>query len=92
MKIRRESRNLEDILAVKSKYESALMRKANVVGVGVGIPIRDDEAVSEIGIIVNVTHKVKAEKLAPKDLIPHNLEGIRVWVEEIGHPHAQKES
>lgn len=91
MKIRKRSHNLEDILAVKTKYESALMKKANVVGIGVGIPIRDDEPADEIGIIVNVSHKVREEDLQPQDLVPRNLEGVRVWVEEIGHPHAQKD-
>lgn len=70
---------------IKAKYESALMAKANVVAVGIGVPLRDD---GEPGIIVNVTRKVAAGKLDPADLIPRMLEDVRVWVEEIDRPRA----
>jgi hypothetical protein len=91
MNTNKQSHDLEDILAVKSKYESALMQKANVVGVGVGMPIREHKPVGEIGIIVNVSRKMKVQDLAPEDLVPRDLEGVRVWVEEIGQPHAQQD-
>ena len=84
--------NLERILDVKVRYEGELLKKANVVAVGIGIPIRNGRPAGEVGIIVSVTHKVAAMELAVQDLIPRELEEVRVWVEEAGRPHAGKDT
>ena len=80
---------IEHIHAVKARYEAALLEKENVVSVGIGFPLREGQPVGEPGIIVSVTRKVAAHELAPEDLIPRQLEGVRVWVEEIGQPRAR---
>ncbi len=78
-----------DILReVKARYEAELLAKANVVAVGIGIPMRAGAPRGGPGIIVSVTHKVRAGELSPEDLIPQSLDGVTVWVEEIGHPRA----
>ncbi|MGC9346984.1 MAG: hypothetical protein ACP5JG_02495 [Anaerolineae bacterium] len=64
------------------------MKKTNVVGVGIGVPIRNGQPAGEPGIIVSVTHKVPAQELAEEDLVPRVLEDVRVWVEAIGWPRA----
>ncbi len=66
---------------VKFRYESELLRKANVVSVGIGTHRRHPH---RIAIIVGVTHKVPVESLAPEDVIPDELEGITVHVEDYG--------
>lgn len=81
--------DFEHMHRVKSKYEAALLCKANVVSVGIGLPIRDGKPVPEPGIVVGVTQKVPPEDLALEDLVPSRLEGVRVWVEEVGQPQAQ---
>jgi hypothetical protein len=73
---------------VKERHEGELMKKANVVGVGIGVPIRDGRPAGSPGIIVNVTHKVPIRELAEEDLVPRDLENVRVWVEAIGQPQA----
>lgn len=67
---------------IKEKYEARLLAKANVVAVGIGIPMRDGRPRGGPAIIVSVTQKVQASELAPEDLVPQMLEGVRVWVEE----------
>ena len=84
--------SLTDLREIKARYESELLAKANVVAVGIGLPMHDGAPHGEPGIIVSVTHKVRARELAPEDLIPRNLEGVSVWVEEIGHPQATQPS
>ena len=84
--------NLAHIRKVKAKYETELLKKANVVAVGIGIPIRNGQPAGEVGIIVSVTHKVAAVELAVQDLIPRELEEVRVWVDEVGRPHAGKDT
>ena len=84
--------DLAYIRKVKAKYEAELLKKANVVAVGIGIPIRDGRPAGELGIMVSVTHKVEATKLAAQDLVPGELEKVRVWVIEIGRPYAGKDT
>ncbi len=80
--------SLAHLREIKSKYEFTLMAKANVVAVGIGIPMRDGQPAAEPGIIVSVTRKVATSELDPEDLIPRTLEDVRVWVEEIDRPRA----
>ena len=79
------------IQAVKARYEADLLKKANVVGVGIGLRMRHGQPVGGPALIVNVTHKVPSEELRPEDRIPNMLDGVRVWVEPIGEVKAQWE-
>ena len=80
---------LSRIREVKAKYEANLLSKPNVVAVGIGMPMQDGQPVGAPGIVVSVTHKVDAQELDEADLVPHELEDVPVWVEEIDHPHAE---
>lgn len=79
---------LARVRAVKARYEAALLKKANVVGVGIGLQPPEEDAPPEPALIVNVTKKVPIEQLPPRDRIPRALEGVRVHVEDIGVPQA----
>ena len=79
------------IQAVKARYEADLLKKANVVGVGIGLRMRHGRPVGGPALIVNVTHKVPLEQLPPEDRIPDMLDGVRVWVESIGEVKAQQQ-
>ncbi len=78
------------IQAVKARHEADLLKKANVVGVGIGLRMRQGRPVGGPALIVNVTHKVPLEQLRPEDRIPDILDGVRVWVEAIGEVKAQR--
>ncbi|HID88816.1 MAG TPA: hypothetical protein EYP52_03800 [Anaerolineae bacterium] len=65
-----------------------MLRKANVVGVGIGYRQRRGKTVNELAIIVSVTHKVPRDQLAPEDLIPSELEGVPVDVQAVGELRA----
>jgi hypothetical protein len=82
--------DFEHMRTVKDRYEAELLRRANVVSVGIGLPIREGKPVETPGIVVGVTKKFNSQDLAPEDLIPQMLEGVRVWVEEVGGLRAQK--
>jgi len=71
-------------MEVKARYEAALLRKANVVGVGIGFRERGGELTGEIALVVNVTRKLPATQLSPQDIIPDRIEGIPVDVRETG--------
>jgi len=74
---------------VKRKHEAELMRKANVVAVGVGLRSRRGQSTDEVCIVVSVTHKVPAAHLKRGDVIPPSLEGVPVDVMVTGEIVAQ---
>jgi hypothetical protein len=75
---------LERLRAVKAIHETDLMRKANVVGVGVGLRQHAGEQIAEPVIVVSVTHKVPLSQLHPRDVIPQELDGVPVDVQAVG--------
>lgn len=74
--------------AVKRAYASQLMAKANVVGVGVGYCQRQGQRTDQVGLVVMVNKKLPATQLAPEDVIPHEIEGVPVDVQEVGEIRA----
>ncbi len=83
-----QDEELERLRAVKAVYEADLMRKANVVGVGIGLRPREGKLTGEPVIVVSVTHKVPLSQLAPGDVIPRELEGVLVDVQAVGELRA----
>lgn len=79
-----EQQDLARVRAVKAAHEHALLRKANVVAVGVGLRRRRGKPTGELAIIVSVTRKVPRAELAPEDIIPSELEGVPVDVQAVG--------
>ncbi len=79
-----QDEKIERLKAIKTAHEADLMRRANVVGVGIGLRQRKGEFTSEPVIVVSVTHKVPLSQLAPGDVIPRELEGIPVDVQTTG--------
>ncbi len=79
---------LVQIEAVKSRYEAELMRKANVVGVGVGLRQVSGLTTDEPAVVVSVTRKAPMSQLAPHDVIPRELDGVPVDVQVVGELRA----
>jgi len=75
-------------MVVKEKHEEALLNKANVMGVGVGLRMRAGELTDEVVLVVMVTRKVPRTQLAPDDFVPSEIEGVPVDIQEIGHVRA----
>jgi hypothetical protein len=68
----------------QQKYTDKLLRYPNVVGVAVGYITRYGQRTPEIGLIVMVDKKLPEGQLAPEDIIPRQLDGVRVDVQETG--------
>ena len=69
---------------VKRHHEADLMRKPNVVAVGVGFRTRGGQPTSEVCIVVSVTAKVPAAQLKRGDLLPASIDGVPIDVVETG--------
>ena len=67
-----------NIEQVRDQHEDALMRLANVRGVGIG------EKAGQPAIKVLVSKKLPKSALPPDQVIPEELGGFAVDVEEIG--------
>jgi hypothetical protein len=72
------------VIEVKRRHEHDLLRKANVVAVGVGYCTRGGVQTKQVGIVVSVKNKVPLSTLNPKDVIPRELENVPVDVVETG--------
>lgn len=75
---------MDEVKAVKEQYKQELMQKPNVVGVGVGYKIVAGKTTETLCVIVFVRHKVAAERLAPEQMIPAQIEGVATDVIESG--------
>jgi hypothetical protein len=79
----------EHIRAVKQAHQERLMRCANVVGVAIGRRKEGGKLTDEAVLVVMVTKKLPPDQLAPEDLLPTEIDGVRVDVQAVGEIRAQ---
>lgn len=79
-----DNHSMEDVRAVKAKYEDSLLKLPGVIGVGVGMRQRGGQWTDEVCIVVSVQNKLPADALDPKEIVPHELDGVPVDVLEVG--------
>lgn len=75
--------------AVKRRYQAEILTKTNVVGVGVGFRSRAGKMTEEVAIIVMVTRKQSSAEIPEEDLLPSEIEGVPVDVQEVGQISVQ---
>ncbi len=69
---------------VKRRHEAELLRKPNVVAVGIGFRTRGGQPTQEVCIVVSVKTKVPAAQLKRGDLLPASIDGVPIDVVETG--------
>ena len=74
---------------VQARYNDELLTYPNVQGTAIGLSKVHGEYTETIALVVLVSHKVPREELAPDEIIPRELEGVPVEVQEIGFIAAQ---
>lgn len=79
-----QQETIKRIQAVKAAHEAALLAKANVVGVGIGFRQQQQTRTDDVVLVVMVERKIPRSQLAPDDVIPGQIEGVPVDVQEIG--------
>ena len=75
---------VQHALDVKRRHEAELLRKPNVVAVGVGYRTRGGQPTSEVCIVVSVTRKVPTSDLKRSEALPQTLEDVPIDVVESG--------
>ena len=72
------------ISKVLKQSEARLLKKSNVVGVGIGEKIKDGRHTGRMSLKVYVEKKVVKERLSKQDLVPPLIAEVETDVEEIG--------
>ena len=77
LKIRERGGKKEDTISlngqikkVKDKYKNKILNYRDVVGIGIGKPVRRGKEVDELAIIVSVVKKLPKPKLTDEEMIP----------------------
>lgn len=75
---------MKEITQVQAKYIDELMLMPNVVGVGIGMRQRDGDYTNEMCLVVMVDKKLPIAQLAVDSILPTELDGVGVDVQETG--------
>lgn len=75
---------LKHLSELQAKYADQLMAKAHVIGVGVGMAMREGVYTDEPALVVMVNEKVPLSALAESDVVPSTLDDMRVDVQPVG--------
>ena len=73
---------------VQKKYTEMLLKIPHVMGVAVGLQKKNGTYTGDVCLVVLVDKKRPSDELAAQDLIPSELDGVCVDVQEIGVPTA----
>jgi len=76
---------IEQILKIQSKVQPKLMKKNNVIGVGIGFKETKGQKTERLSLVVFVKKKKVLSELASKDIIPIEIKGIVTDVKEAGN-------
>ncbi len=82
---------MKNYIDLKHKYCKELLKKPNVVGVGVGKRHKQNEKTDEDSLTVFVSKKIPLSKLKQNEVVPRTVEGGAVDIIEIGEVHMLKE-
>ncbi|PJF25220.1 MAG: hypothetical protein CUN53_13900, partial [Phototrophicales bacterium] len=77
-------------MQAQSEFESRLLAKPNVVGVGVGFKEEKGETQGDLALVVLVEQKKPLAALEPHEVIPPEVDGMRTDVYEVGQLRAQQ--
>lgn len=75
---------IERARQVKQTHEADLLGRPNVVGVGVGFKRVGGQPTPEVAIVVMVRAKLPVAQLESGSLLPAELDGVPVDVQEVG--------
>ncbi len=77
-----------EVLQAKNTYQEMILRKRNVVGVGVGLKESGGKYTDEVAVVALVRRKVPLAGLPADALVPRQVGGVDTDVIEVGHLRA----
>lgn len=79
---------VQQVSSLRQKTQKDILKKANVIGVGVGMKETEGKKTGEVALKVLVRSKAPISSLSAKDLIPKEMDGIRTDVLAVGDIYA----
>ncbi len=79
---------LEKIRAVKNSHQEALLKKKNVVGLGIGYKEIAGRQTDQLSLIAMVRKKEPLWDLKPADVVPPRIQEVLTDVQEVGEIRA----
>lgn len=80
--------DVQAVSLLRQKTQKEMLKKANVIGVGVGPKETEGKTSDELSLKVLVKEKVSISALSSKDLIPKQMGGINTDVVRVGSVYA----
>lgn len=80
--------DVRTISELREKAQKTLFKKANVIGVGVGLKEVEGQQTQDLSLKVLVYDKLPVSALSVQDLIPKELDGIKTDVTNVGRVFA----
>ena len=80
--------DVRTISELRSRAQKTLFKKANVIGVGVGLKEVEGQQTEDLSLKVLVYDKMPVSALSVQDLIPKELDGIKTDVTGVGRVFA----
>ena len=77
-------KGIEEIRAIKDRHEAGLLKKKNVVGLGIGYKEVEGQETGLLSLVVMVRKKESPSQLDATDMVPAEIEGVPVDVKEVG--------
>lgn len=76
--------DFEKMSAIRKRHDRPMLKKANVVGVGVGYKETRGEATDQWALVVLVREKLPMDLLPKQDVIPKEVDGLVTDVKSVG--------
>ena len=79
---------LERIREIKNRHQDELLKKKNVVGLGIGYKETAGRQTDQLSLIVMVRKKEPLSNLNPPDVVPPQIKDVITDVQEAGEIRA----
>lgn len=76
--------DLGKAVSIKQQHLNHLLKRKNVVGVGIGYKETGGTVTDRLAVVINVAQKVPKAQLAESDKVPPDLDGVETDVVETG--------
>ena len=81
---------IDEIKTLRQKHQKKILKKKNVLGLGVGYKETGGKKTDELSLVVLVEKKEDISTLSKKDIVPTEVEGVKTDVKVVGKIVAQK--
>ncbi|MBN2412285.1 hypothetical protein JXQ31_11385 [candidate division KSB1 bacterium] len=75
---------IQDISTAQQKRRASLLKRANVIGLGIGYKETAGKSTDELSLMVLVREKEELKALSKKDIVPGTIDGVQTDVLKVG--------